>query len=109
MPERSRVINRDDFPLDTITDDVRAWCHEVADGRGPLLQREFPVDLWTQEEAELERFGLGTHVGRAVSQSVLGDLLGQVVNIGGDDMRHRAYRNARKLRAIDEAQRGGPL
>ena len=108
MPERSRVINRDDFPLDTITDDVRAWCHEVADGRGLLLQREFPVDLWTQEEAELERFGLGTHVGRAVSQSVLGDLLGQVVNIGGDDMRHRAYRNARKLRAIDAAQRGGP-
>ena len=58
----------------------------------------FPVDRWSQEDTELVRFGLGTHLGRAVSQSVLGDLLGHVVNIGDDDRRHRAYRNARELR-----------
>ena len=91
-------IGRDDFPLDAIAEDVRAWRHEVADGRGLLLLRGFPVDRWSQEEAELVWFGLGIHFGRAVSQSVLGDLLGHVVNIGGDDMRHRAYRNARELR-----------
>ena len=91
-------IGRHDFPLDAIAEDVRAWCHEVADGRGLLLLRGFPVDRWSQEEAELVWFGLGTHFGRAVSQGVLGDLLGHVVNVGGDDMRHRAYRNARELR-----------
>ena len=91
-------IGRADFPLDPIADDVRAWRHEVADGRGLFLLRGFPVDRWSQEEAELVWFGLGTHFGRAVSQSVLGDLLGHVVNVGGDDMRHRAYRNARELR-----------
>lgn len=91
-------VGRDDFPLDAIAEDVRAWRHEVADGRGLLLLREFPVDRWSQEEAELVWFGLGAHFGRAVSQSALGDLLGHVVDVGGDDMRHRAYRNARELR-----------
>ena len=91
-------IGRHDFPLDAIAEDVRAWCHEVSDGRGLLLLRGFPVDRWSQEDTELVWFGLGTHFGRAVSQSVLGDLLGHVVNIGGDNMRHRAYRNARELR-----------
>ena len=62
------------------------------------MLRGFPVERWSQEDAELAWFGLGTHFGRAVSQSALGDLLGHVVNVGGDDMRHRAYRNARELR-----------
>ena len=91
-------IGRHDFPLESIADDVRAWQHEVAHGRGLLLLRGFPVDRWGREDAELAWFGLGTHFGRAVSQSALGDLLGHVVNVGGDDMRHRAYRNARELR-----------
>ena len=91
-------VSRHDFPLDPIAEDVGAWRHEVADGRGLLLLRGFPVDRWSQEDTELVWFGLGTHFGRAVSQSVLGDLLGHVVNVGGDDMRHRAYRNARELR-----------
>ena len=91
-------IGRHDFPLDSIADDVRAWRHEVAEGRGLLILRGLPVDRWSREDTELAWFGLGTHFGRAVSQSVLGDLLGHVVNVGGDDMRHRAYRNARELR-----------
>ena len=62
------------------------------------MLRGFPVERWSREDAELAWFGLGTHFGRAVSQSALGDLLGHVVNVGGDDMRHRAYRNARELR-----------
>ena len=65
---------------------------------GYLLLQGFPVDRWSQEEAELVWFGLGTHFGRTASQSVLGDLLGHVVNVGGDDMRHRAYRNVREQR-----------
>ena len=62
------------------------------------MLRGFPIDRWSQENTELAWFSLGTHFGCAVSQSVLGDLLGHVVNICGDDMRHRAYRNARELR-----------
>ena len=35
-------IGRHDFPLDPIAEDVRAWRHEIADGRRLLLLREFP-------------------------------------------------------------------
>ena len=91
-------IGRGDFPLDDIAGDVGDWRHEIDDGRGLLLLRGFPIDRWSREDTELVWFGLGAHFGRAVSQSVLGDLLGHVVNVGGDDMRHRAYRNARELR-----------
>ena len=85
-------ISHHDFPLDAIAEDVRAWRHEVADGRGLLLLRGFPVDRWSQEDTELVWcgvvwFGLGTHFGRAVSQSVLGDLLGHVVTSLPHDQR----------------------
>ena len=90
-------IGRHDFPLEDIAGELAAWQHEVADGRGLVLFRGFPLDRWSQEDLELIWFGLGTHFGRAVSQSVMGDLLGHVVNIGGDDNQHRAYRNARAL------------
>ena len=46
-------ISHHDFPLDAIAEDVRAWRHEVADGRGLLLLRGFPVDRWSQEDTEL--------------------------------------------------------
>jgi len=75
-------IGRHDFSLDSIAEDVRAWRHEVANGRGLLLLRGFPMDRWSQEETELVWFGLGTHFGRVVSQSVLGDLLGSIAEKG---------------------------
>lgn len=91
------AIGRDDFPLDAIAEDVAAWRREIAKGRGMLLLRGFPIGCWSQQDVELVWFGLGTHFGRAVSQSVMGDLLGHVINVGGDDNKHRAYRNAREL------------
>ena len=42
-------IGRNDFPLDSIAEDVGAWRHEVADGRGLLVLRGFPVDQWSRE------------------------------------------------------------
>ena len=90
-------IGRHDFPLEDIADEVAAWRREVMDGRGLLLFRGFPLERWSQADLALIWFGIGTHFGRAVSQSAMGDLLGHVVNIGGDDNRHRAYRNARAL------------
>ena len=42
-------------------------------------------------------FGIGTHFGAAMSQSVMGDTLGHVVNVGGKDPKERAYRNSTEL------------
>ena len=86
-----------DFPLDDIADDVAGWRAQVHTGRGLQLLRGFPVTELSVEDTGLMYFGIGMHFGRPVSQSNMGDLLGHVVNVGGQDPRERAYRNAREL------------
>lgn len=90
-------IGRDDFALESISDDLAEWQSEITDGKGLLILRGFPVDTFPIDEIELMWLGLGTHFGRPVSQSAMGDLLGHVVNVGGQDARERAYRNSRDL------------
>ncbi|MDA0996992.1 MAG: TauD/TfdA family dioxygenase [Proteobacteria bacterium] len=92
------LIGRHDFPLPGIADDIAHWHREVVQGRGLLVLRGFPVDQLSLQDIELVWFGIGTHFGRAVSQSAMGDLVGHVVNVGGQDAKERAYRNARELR-----------
>ena len=86
-----------DFALEPIAADVAAWRDEVLRGRGFIVLREFPRDRYTADDLEMLFFGLGTHFGRAVSQSSMGDRLGHVVDVGGKDRRERAYRNSREL------------
>jgi hypothetical protein len=86
-----------DFPLDAIATDVAAWRDEVLHGRGFVLLRTFPRERYAPDELGMLFFGLGTHFGRAVSQSSMGDRLGHVVDVGGKDRRERAYRNSREL------------
>lgn len=91
-------IGRHDFYLEGIADDLAGWQRELVDGTGLLILRGFPVGVFSAEEIELMWLGLGTHFGRPVSQSAMGELLGHVVNVGGQDPRERAYRNSRSLR-----------
>ena len=86
-----------DFALDPIAADVAAWRDEVLHGRGFIVLREFPRDRYSEDDLCMIFFGLGTHFGRAVSQSSMGDRLGHVVDVGGKDRRERAYRNSREL------------
>lgn len=86
------------FPLDGIADDVAAWREEVQRGRGLLILDGFPIDGMAAEDLRLMYLGLGSHFGRPTSQSPLGDLIGDVVNIGGDDRQERAYRSRRRLK-----------
>ena len=91
------AITPADFPLGAIQDEVAAWRKEVREGRGILLLRGFPVESIDLEDLRLMYLGLGTHFGRPVSQSALGDFIGDVVNVGDKDKRERAYRNSREL------------
>jgi hypothetical protein len=86
-----------DFALEPIAADVAAWREEVLRGRGFIVLREFSRDRYTVDDLGMLFFGLGTHFGRAVSQSSMGDRLGHVVDVGGKDRRERAYRNSREL------------
>lgn len=90
-------VTAEKFPLTEIAEDVAAWRREVHDGRGLLLLRGVPVDSIPLDDLRLMYLGLGSHFGRPVSQSNLGDLVGDVVDVGGKDKRERAYRNSREL------------
>ena len=90
-------ITRQDFALEAIAHDVASWRDEVLHGRGFIVLREFPLERYSEEDLTTIYWGLGTHFGRAVSQSNLGDLIGHVTDVGGEDRRERAYRSSREL------------
>lgn len=91
------AITRDDFPLDEIAGAVAGWRARVMDGPGILILSGFPRERYSENELGMIHFGLGTHFGTAMSQSVMGDRLGHVVGVGGKDPKERAYRNSTEL------------
>jgi hypothetical protein len=67
-----------DFALSTFESRVDGWADQLANGRGFMLLRGFPVDQLTPDETELAYLGLGLHLGTPVSQDAHGTLLGHV-------------------------------
>lgn len=90
-------ITPGDFQLPEIEADVAAWRDEVMNGSGMIILSGFPLEHYSKDELGLIHFGLGTHFGVAMSQSVMGDRLGHVINVGGKDPKERAYRNSTEL------------
>lgn len=91
-------LNPDSFPLTAIQEDIQSWHQEVLHGRGLLMLRGLPVDRMSADDLRILFLGLGTHIGRPVSQSKNGELVADVVNIGGKDRNERAYRSSRQLK-----------
>ena len=83
-----------DFQLPEIQDDINDIYHELIHGRGVVILRGLPVERYTLEELEILYWGLGTHFGEGVSQSVMGDRIGHVTDVSGKDPNERAYRNS---------------
>ena len=90
-------IEQSSFDLAEIEDDVSTWRDQVMQGRGLIVLRRIPVWKYQQAELEMIFWGLGAHFGTAMSQSMMGDRLGHVIDVGGKDPRERAYRNSREL------------
>jgi hypothetical protein len=90
------TMRREDFPLPSLTADVRVWARELAHGRGFLVVRGLPVDRWSAEDTALVYWGLGLHLGRPGAQNVAGERLGHVVDTGEDAANPfvRRYRTA---------------
>jgi hypothetical protein len=77
-------IGADDFPLVALGEAISRWMTELQDGRGFVLVRGIPVDRYSEEEVGLAYWGLGLHMGTAVSQNAAGDVLGHVRDTGAD-------------------------
>ena len=76
------AITRADFPLPGLAPRLAAWLREAAAGRGFFLLRGLPAERFTEAEREAIFWGLGTHLGTAVSQNSHGEMLGHVFNQG---------------------------
>jgi hypothetical protein len=85
------------FAFPSIAGDVAAWRDEVLHGRGFVVLRGLARERYAPDEQAALFWGLGTHFGRAVSQSPMGDRIGHVTDVGGRDRRERAYRSSREL------------
>jgi hypothetical protein len=74
----SASVSVEDFPLAALASTLDGVVHDLAEGRGFVLLRGFPIEDLTPVEIELAYVGLGMHLGVPVSQDAAGTLLGHV-------------------------------
>lgn len=77
-------LTRAAFPLPLFDALVPGVQERLENGRGVVVLRGLPAERYTKAELRLLYWGLGLHLGTAVSQSSQGDLLGDVRNFGDD-------------------------
>jgi len=105
-------IRRAHFALPRLARVLDAIKRELLGGRGFVLMRGLPLERYTLVEAATIFWGLGTHLGAALSQNALGHVLGHVKDLGYDasDPRTRIYQtNQRQGYHTDSADIVGLL
>ena len=90
-------ITESDLSLHGAEDGVNELIRVLRDGRGIAIVRGFPVDDVAPAAIELTFWRIGLALGRPVSQSVMGELLGHVIDKTDVDPHARAYRRNEKL------------
>ncbi|WP_409174549.1 TauD/TfdA family dioxygenase [Brevibacillus fortis] len=75
-------FNKEDFPIQDLSDEIAYFVDELENGRGFLLIRGLPIERYTDEEASIIYWGLGLHMGIPVTQNARGDVLGHVIDQG---------------------------
>jgi hypothetical protein len=75
-------LTRERFPLPTLAPRLAATLRELLDGRGFVLWRGLPVAQWGRRRSAVAFYGLGLHLGHAVSQNAQGHVLGHVRDLG---------------------------
>jgi len=92
-------IGANDFPLPTLKKTLREIRKETLQGRGFALLRGIPVADYGERDAALAFWGIGAHLGEAVSQNGKGHVLGHVQDLGLDygNMAVRGYQTSSRL------------
>jgi len=76
-------ITAEDFDLPALAGDLESMSEILGSGRGFVMLKGLPIEKYSDEEFEIILWGIGTHIGAGVSQSHLGDRIGQVKDING--------------------------
>jgi hypothetical protein len=90
-------LKRDHFEFPSLRPVIDEIRYQIEDGRGFVVLRRLPVEDYSKDEIGMIFWGIGTHLGRGLSQSVLGDRLGHVKDFSREDPLARAYRNKQEL------------
>ncbi|MFI4932481.1 MAG: TauD/TfdA family dioxygenase [Burkholderiales bacterium] len=75
-------LSRERFVLPTLAPRVARVQRELLEGRGFVLWRGLPLASWGRRQSAAAFYGLGAHLGRALSQNAQGHLLGHVRDQG---------------------------
>ena len=78
-------ISRETFPLPVFGPALAGIREELLNGLGLTLIRGFPIERYNRAQAAAAFFGIGCHIGRAVSQNAKGHLLGHVKKLTDAD------------------------
>jgi len=78
------AITHDDFPLPRLSAKLSDILRELETGSGCFLIRGIPVARLGHEDAIALYWGIGTYLGTAVAQNMMGELLGDVRAIDDD-------------------------
>ncbi len=76
------LLTREQFALPLLAPRLARLRTELVDGRGFALLRGLPVVRWGRRRAAVAFYGLGAHLGRALSQNAQGHVLGHVRDLG---------------------------
>jgi hypothetical protein len=90
-------LQREHFEVPSLRPVIDEIRYQIEDGRGFVVLRRLPVEDYSKDEIGMIFWGIGTHLGRGLSQSVLGDRLGHVKDFSREDPLARAYRNKQEL------------
>jgi hypothetical protein len=99
-------VTRDNFLLEGsfcgVMRDVR---EELRNGRGLVMLRNFPIDRLDRAGVAVAYLGIGTFLGKQMSQNMKGHLLGHVKDLGGDyaDPTTRGYLTKVEMRCHADA------
>jgi len=93
-------VARENFPLRRFADVLADVRHELADGRGIVMLRGFPLERFDREKTAIAYLGLGGYLGKTMSQNKQGHVLGHVKDLGGDyaDPHTRGYMTRAEMR-----------
>ena len=76
---------------------MRQIGDEVLHGRGLVVLAGIPMQTYDEESVSRIFWGLGRQLGNPVSQSVMGERLGHIVDKSADDANARGYRHRYEL------------
>jgi hypothetical protein len=73
-----RFVQAEEYPLDACADAVKSWRDDVDFGRGFVLVRGLRSDRYSDALSSAIYYVLGLHMGDAIRQNEMGDLLDHV-------------------------------